>query len=101
MLVRKIITVASDVGVDLVPNDISDIQTMWYKEGQKTRPFVCFVNRRKKTELMRSKKNLKGIYKYKYTYINEDLTGVHYKIMKIAKSQPGVVCFLQGWEDNI
>lgn len=88
ILEAKVIELAGDMGVELKSEDISVAHRLGKpKEGG--RPIIVrFCQRKKKNEVMRNKKKLKG--KDRKVYVNEDLTSLRAKLMKMAKEQESV-----------
>ena len=88
ILEAKIIELAGDMGVELKSEDISVAHRIGKpKEGG--RPVIVrFCQRKKKNEVMRNKKKLKG--KERKVYVNEDLTSLRAKMMKVTKEQESV-----------
>ena len=88
ILEAKIIELAGDMGVELKSEDISVAHRIGKpKEGG--RPVIVrFCQRKKKNEVMCNKKKLKG--KERKVHVNEDLTSLRAKIMKVTKEQESV-----------
>lgn len=88
ILEAKVIELAGDMGVELKSEDISVAHRMGKpKEGG--RPVIVrFCQRKKKDEIMRNKKKLKN--RERKVYVNEDLTSLRAKMMKLAKEQDSV-----------
>lgn len=95
-LFAKITEITKDIGVVVDPRlDISTVHRVGRRNatGTHSRPIICkFVRRRTKDEVMRSRKKLKDIGKYKgLVYINEDLTTLRSKLLGYVKSLPDVL----------
>lgn len=89
ILETKVINVAADIGVELEPRDISIAHRLGKPEGGKARPIIVrLCHRKKKSELMKKKKALKG--KPKKIYINEDLTPLRVSLLKMVKDHRDV-----------
>ena len=83
--------VFADSGATIRPEDISTIHRTGQRRRGGNRPvFVRFVSRKKKVEVMRAKKNLKGKQGYQRVFINEDLTALRAKLLRYVKDLPTV-----------
>lgn len=89
ILETKVINVAAEIGVELGPRDISIAHRLGKPETGKVRPIIVrLCHRKKKSELMKKKKELKG--KPKKIYINEDLTPLRVSMLKMVKDHSDV-----------
>ena len=85
VLEAKVIELAGDIGVEIKPDDISVAHRMG-KPREGGRPVIVrFCHRKKKYEMMRNKKKLKG--RQRKVYINDDMTSLRAKMMKLVKEQ--------------
>ena len=88
---KKIISLAKELDVSLVPSDISTVHRVCKTKQGNPRPIICrFTARHKKDELMKNKKKLKDMPSHKgKTYINEGLTNLRYKLsISLCKVSP-------------
>ena len=85
VLEAKVTELAGNIGVELKPDDISVAHRMGKpKEGG--RPVIVrFCHRKKNNEVMRNKKKLKE--RQRKVYVNDDLTSLRAKMMKLVKKQ--------------
>lgn len=90
-LESKILKVFADSGTTIRPEDISTIHRTGQRRRGGNRPvLVRFVSRKKKVEVMRAKKNLKGKQGYQQVFINEDLTALRAKLLRYVKDLPTI-----------
>ena len=83
------IDLASDIGVDLKPEEISVVHRIGRKLPNKNRAVIVrFVQRKKRNELLKKKAELKN--KHREQYINEDLTQIRAAMLKMVKESPEV-----------
>lgn len=92
---QKALRVIRDVGMEIEPNDIVAI----HRVGKPGKPesgaiLVRFHSRKKRSELMGKKKNLKSKPEYKKVFINDDLTPLRFRLLMYVKS---VECVEKAW----
>jgi hypothetical protein len=82
---EKAMKVFKDAGVELVKEDIA-VAHRAGGGGRGPKPIlVKFVSRRKRNEVMRAKKNLKGKENYKNVFINDDITPLRARLLGYVK----------------
>ena len=85
------IDMARDVGVTITPADISVSHRLGRPGGSsdaKPRPLIVkLVRRDSKIELMRNKKKMRSMEKYRHVYVNDDLTTQRSKLVRILKGE--------------
>ena len=110
--------VAEDVGVHLLPSDISISHRLPVRNpsnqsdprgearASPIRPIICrFTRRDVKNEILRKKRNLRSVARGANVYIHEDLTSIRQKMLRVIKkdmetkkingdvwSRDGVIC---------
>ena len=76
------VDVAKDMGLTVVPQDISVSHRLPARGGQAKPIIAKFVRRDVKTQLMRNKKKLREHESRKNVYVNEDLTPFRSKLVR-------------------
>lgn len=84
----KVIELAADMGVTLVPDNISIAHRLGKPQGRNRPVIVRFCHRKKRSEMLRKRVELKN--KQRKVYVNEDLTPMRVTMLKIVKDQPNV-----------
>ena len=87
---QKAIEMMKKTGVTITKDDIADCHRVGrFHDG--SRPIIVrFVNRRKRTEVMRNKKALRDKDECKKVYLNDDLTSLRARLLKYVKDLPKV-----------
>ena len=75
-----------ETGVTVTGDDIADCHRVGRPRDGKQQIIVRFVNRKKRTEVMRNKKSLKTKEAYSKIFINDDLTPLRTKLLKYVKT---------------
>jgi len=89
-LADEICKIATAIDVPLKKEDIS-VTHRTGKKGVTPRDVLCrFVSRASVTKLLSARKHLKDKDGFKSTYINEDLTTLRSRMLKLLKSNPQV-----------
>lgn len=84
----KVIELAADMGVTLVPDNISIAHRLGKPQGRSRPVMVRFCHRKKKVEMLKKRAELKK--KQRKVYVNEDLTLMRVTMLKVVKDQPNV-----------
>lgn len=84
----KVIELAADMGVILVPDNISIAHRLGKPQGRDRPVIVRFCHRKKRNEMLKKRVELKK--KQRKVYVNEDLTPMRVAMMKMVKEQPNV-----------
>jgi hypothetical protein len=88
---KEILRVFSDAGCTVSREEISTAHRNGQKQEGKCRPIlVKFVSRRSKTNVMKKKSSLKGKELYKRVYLNDDLTPLRMRLLRLVKKIDGV-----------
>ncbi|KAK4315564.1 hypothetical protein Pmani_013255 [Petrolisthes manimaculis] len=88
VLETKIINIASDIGVELEPRDISITHRLGKPRGSDRPVIVRFCHRKKRDEVMKKRKALKN--KQESIYINDDSTPLRVSLLKMVKDHSDV-----------
>lgn len=86
---KKVLRVIRDAGVSITSNDFSAVHRVG-KPNSAGPVLVKFVSRKKRSELMASKKSLKSKSGYAKIYINDDLTPLRHRLLMHCKSMVAV-----------
>ncbi|MPC72906.1 hypothetical protein E2C01_067219 [Portunus trituberculatus] len=87
-LERKVIELASNIGVNLQADDISVVHRLGKLRDRERSVIVRFCRRRKRNALLYKRKELKK--NNAKVFINEDLTPLRSAMRQMMKEQPGV-----------
>lgn len=88
-LERKVIDLASDIGVVLKPEEISVVHRVGRKVPDQNRAVIVrFSQRKRRKELLKKKSELKN--KHRNEFISEDLTQLRAAMLKMVKERPEV-----------
>ena len=79
-----------ETGVEISENDISACHRVPKSKGGPKAVIIRFVSRRKRLEVMRNKKKLKGKTGLDKTFINDDLTVLRARLVGYIKSIPSI-----------
>ncbi|KAK7457979.1 hypothetical protein BaRGS_00039151, partial [Batillaria attramentaria] len=81
---KKVLEIFKETGAEVSPDDISVCHRIG--KGKRGRPILAkFVSRKKKKEVMRKKKALREKDRYKNVYLNDDLTQLRARLLKMVK----------------
>ena len=81
-----VIALASDMGVHIDEHDICISHRLQKSRSMQERPtIVRFVRRDTKIDMMRKKKTLRTIDRYRNTFVNDDLTPLRSKMLRALK----------------
>lgn len=84
----KVVELAADIGVTLVPDNISIAHRLGKPQGRSRPVIIRFCHRKKRNEMLKKRVELKK--KQRKVYVNEDLTSMRATMLKIVKDQPNV-----------
>ncbi len=88
VLEAKVIELADTIGVKIEQNDISVVHRLGRPREEGRAVIVRFCHRKKRNEIMRNKKKLKG--RQRKVYINDDMTSLRAKMLNMVKEQETV-----------
>ena len=81
-----VIALASDMGVHIDEHDICISHRLQKSRSMQERPIIVrFVRRDTKIDMMRKKKTLRTIDRYRNTFVNDDLTPLRSKMLRALK----------------
>ena len=81
-----VIALASDMGVHIDEHDICISHRLQKSRSMQERPIIVrFVRRDTKIDMMRKKKTLRSIDRYRNTFVNDDLTPLRSKMLRALK----------------
>ena len=81
-----VITLASDMGVHIDEHDICISHRLQKSRSMQERPIIVrFVRRDTKIDMMRKKKTLRTIDRYRNTFVNDDLTPLRSNMLRALK----------------
>ena len=81
-----VIALASDMGVHIDEHDICISHRLQKPRSMQERPIIVrFVRRDTKIDMMRKKKTLRTIDRYRNTFVNDDLTPLRSKMLRALK----------------
>ena len=86
-----VIALASDMGVHIDEHDICISHRLQKSRSMQERPIIVrFVRRDTKIDMMRKKKTLRTIDRYRNTFVNDDLTPLRSKMLRALKQEEEV-----------
>ena len=86
-----VIALASDMGVHIDEHDICISHRLQTSRSMQERPIIVrFVRRDTKIDMMRKKKTLRTIDRYRNTFVNDDLTPLRSKMLRALKQDEEV-----------